>query len=95
MSIPPRLRGTRGATTLHTVILTLTILGVAGVVIIGVVLAFSGFTGIGLVVLGLFGAQAGYGWMLYRRLAPTDVAGLRNEPADEPGDPAEGPTDRD
>ncbi|MFM7616247.1 MAG: hypothetical protein ACKO72_02125 [Actinomycetes bacterium] len=68
MSAPARLRGADGATTLHTVILTLTILGIAGVVIIGVVLAVSGFTAIGLVVLGLFAVQAFYGWTLYRRL---------------------------
>ncbi len=90
MSAPNRPDGARGAITLHTVILTLTILGLAGVIVIGLVLAFSGFTGIGLVVLGLFAVQALYGWMLYRRLAPTDVAGLRSEPTDPPTD---GPTD--
>jgi len=78
----------RGAVTLHTVILTLTLLGVAGVVVIGVVLVASGFTGIGVVVLALFAVQALYGWTLYRRMAPPDVAELRREPADEPDDEA-------
>jgi hypothetical protein len=85
-----RLAGARGAITLHTVILTLTILGLAGVVIIGVVLAFAGFTKFGVIVLGLFGAQATYGWMLYRRMPRPDIAALQYEPADEP---AEHPVD--
>lgn len=83
-----RLSGARGAITLHTVILTLTVLGVIGVVIIGVVLAFAGFTKFGVIVLGLFGAQAIYGWMLYRRMPRPDIAALQHEPADEPADEA-------
>ena len=83
-----RLSGSGGAITLHTVILTLTVLGVIGVVIIGVVLAFTGFTKFGVIVLGLFGAQAIYGWMLYRRMPRPDIASLQHEPADEPADEA-------
>ena len=83
MNEPRRLSGARGAITLHTVILTLTILGV-----IGVVLAFAGFTKFGVIVLGLFAAQAIYGWMLYRRMPRPDIAALRYEPADEPADEA-------
>lgn len=88
MNEPRRLSGARGAITLHTVILTLTILGVIGVVIIGVVLAFAGFTKFGVIVLALFGAQAVYGWMLYRRMPRPDIASLQHEPADEPADEA-------
>lgn len=88
MNEPRRLSGSRGAITLHTVILTLTVLGVIGVVIIGVVLAFAGFTKFGVIVLALFGAQAVYGWMLYRRMPRPDIASLQHEPADEPADEA-------
>ena len=88
MSGPRRLSGARGAITLDTVILTLTILGVVGVVVIGVVLAFAGFTKFGVIVLGLFAAQAIYGWMLYRRMPRPDVAALQYEPEDEPTDEA-------
>jgi hypothetical protein len=83
-----RLSGARGAITMHTVILTLTILGVVGVVIIGVVLAFAGFTKFGVIVLALFAVQAFYGWTLYRKIPRPDIAALQHEPADEPADEA-------
>ena len=54
----------------------------------GVVLAFAGFTKFGVIVLGLFAAQAIYGWMLYRRMPRPDVAALQYEPEDEPTDEA-------
>jgi FtsH-binding integral membrane protein len=77
-----------GDRTAHTVILTLTILGVLGVVIISVVLAFAGFTKFGVIVLALFALQAFYGWTLYRRLPRPDIAALQHEPPDEPADEA-------
>lgn len=58
----------RGSMTLNTVMLSLTLLGVAGVVIVAIAMAFAGFTGFGVIVLALFAVQAGYGLMLYRKL---------------------------
>jgi hypothetical protein len=58
----------RGSMTLNTVMLSLTLLGVAGVVIVAIAMAFAGFTGFGVIVLALFAVQAGYGFMLYRKL---------------------------
>jgi hypothetical protein len=68
MSAPAPHHAERGAITMHTVLVTLTVLGVVGVVVVGVALAIAGVTGFGLVILALFGVQAFYGFVLYRRL---------------------------
>lgn len=71
-------RSESGAVTMRTVLITLTLLGVAGVIVVGIALAAAGITGIGLVILLLFGMQAFYGILLYRRLertAPPQRAG--------------------
>jgi hypothetical protein len=98
MNDHPRLQGDRGAITIHTVVVTLTILGAVGVVVIGIALAVSGFTKGGLILLALFAVQAFYGWTLYRRIPRPDIAALQHEPADEPadelvGDPTGDPAD--
>lgn len=82
MSPHPSRRGEHGATTMHTVLVTLTLLGIVGVVVVGVALALSGVTGFGLVILVLFGVQAFYGFVLYRRLPRPEAAGSRPEPGD-------------
>jgi hypothetical protein len=53
---------------MHTVLVTLTVLGIVGVVVVGGALAIAGVTGFGIVILALFGVQAFYGFVLYRRL---------------------------
>ncbi len=75
----------RGSMTLNTVMLSLTLLGVAGVVIVAIAMAFAGLTGFGVIVLALFAVQAGYGFMLYRKLP---AASLLSDPSD-PSTPSE------
>ena len=58
----------RGSMTLHTVMLSLALLGAAGVAIVTIAMVFAGFSGFALIVLVLFAVQAGYGFMLYRKL---------------------------
>ncbi|MFM7271693.1 MAG: hypothetical protein ACKO2C_08685 [Actinomycetes bacterium] len=68
MNAPSRPHTERGAITMHTVLVTLTVLGIVGVVVVGGALAIAGVTGFGIVILALFGVQAFYGFVLYRRL---------------------------
>jgi hypothetical protein len=77
-------RSELGAITMHTVLVTLTVLGVAGVVVVGVALAVAGVTGFGLVILALFGVQAFYGFVLYRRLPRPEASTA--VPSDGEGD---------
>ena len=86
---PERPTAERGAITIHTVILTLTILGLVGVVVIAVAIAIAGFTKGSLILLALFGVQGFYGWILYRRIPRPDIASLQYEPADEPVEPTD------
>ena len=77
-------RSELGAITMHTVLVTLTVLGIVGVVVVGVALAVAGVTGFGVVILALFGVQAFYGFVLYRRLPRPEVPATG--PADGEGD---------
>jgi hypothetical protein len=80
--------GERGAITIHTVVLTLTILGLVGVLVIAIAIAVAGFTKGSVILLALFAVQGFYGLMLYRRIPKPDIASLQYEPADEePEDP--------
>jgi hypothetical protein len=63
--------------------LSLTLLGVGGVVIVAIAMAFSGFTGFGIIVLALFGVQAGYGFMLYKKLPPPVSPENQRDSSDE------------
>jgi hypothetical protein len=83
MSRPSDPRSARGAITIHTVILTLTILGLVGVLVIAVAIAVAGFTKGSVILLALFAVQGFYGLMLYRRIPKPDIASLQHEPADE------------
>ena len=76
-------RNARGAITIHTVVLTLTILGLVGVLVIAIAIAVAGFTKGSVILLALFAVQGFYGLMLYRRIPRTDIASLQHEPADE------------
>ena len=83
MNRPSDPRSARGAITIHTVVLTLTILGLVGVLVIAVAIAVAGFTKGSVILLALFAVQGFYGLMLYRRIPKPDVASLQHEPADE------------
>ncbi len=73
----------RGSMTLNTVMLSLTLLGIAGVVIVAIAMAFAGFTGFGVIVLALFAVQAGYGFMLYRKLPAATKLGNPSKPSED------------